>query len=57
MQTELEELLRNGPVVVNLGVHEFAESLQHQGVDVVHVEWAPPAGGDTEMAELLDRLL
>ncbi len=57
VQTELEELLRNGPVVVNLGVREFAESLQDQGVEVVHVEWAPPAGGDTEMAALLDKLL
>lgn len=57
MKTELEELLRNGPVVVNLGVREFAESLQDQGVEVVHVDWAPPAGGDTEMAELLDKLL
>jgi len=57
VKTELEELLRNGPVVVNLGVREFAESLQDQGVEVVHVDWAPPAGGDTEMAELLDKLL
>jgi FdrA protein len=44
-------------VVINLGVREFAESLQDQQVDVVHVDWAPPAGGDTEMAELLERLL
>lgn len=57
MQTELEELLRDGAVVVNLGVREFAERLQDQGVEVVHVEWTPPAGGDTEMAELLDKLL
>lgn len=57
MKTELEELLQNGPVVINLGVREFAESLQEQGVEVVHVDWAPPAGGDTEMAELLDELL
>jgi hypothetical protein len=26
-------------------------------VEVVHVEWAPPAGGDREMAELLQKLL
>ncbi len=57
VQTELEKLLWNGPVVVNLGARGFAESLQDQGVEVVHVEWAPPAGGDTEMAELLDKLL
>jgi len=57
MKTELEELLQDGPVVINLGVREFAETLQDQGVEVVHVDWAPPAGGDTEMAELLDKLL
>jgi FdrA protein len=57
MKTRIEELLQDGPVVINLGVREFAESLQDQEVDVVHVEWAPPAGGDTEMAELLERLL
>jgi len=57
MKTELAELLQNGPVVINLGVREFAESLEDQGVEVVHVEWAPPAGGDTEVAQLLDKLL
>ena len=57
MKTALEELLQNGPVIINLGVLEFAESLQDQGVEVVHVDWFPPAGGDTEMAELLDKLL
>jgi hypothetical protein len=57
MKTRLEELLQDGPVVINLGVREFAESLQDQEADVVHVDWEPPAGGDTEMAELLDILL
>ncbi|MCJ7667556.1 MAG: hypothetical protein MUP04_04620 [Anaerolineae bacterium] len=57
MKSKLEELLQNGPVVINLGVREFAESLQEQGVEVVHVDWAPPAGGDTELAKLLDKLL
>jgi FdrA protein len=57
MKSKLEELLQNGPVVINLGVREFAESLQDQGVEVVHVDWVPPAGGDTELAKLLDKLL
>ncbi len=56
-RTRLEELLQNGPVVINLGIREFAESLQDQEVEVVHVDWVPPAGGDIEMAELLDKLL
>lgn len=57
MKTKLEGLLQNGPVVVNIGVREFAETLQDQGVEVVHVDWVPPAGGDTEVAKLLDKLL
>ena len=57
VKTKLEELLQDGPVVINLGVREFAKSLQDQEVDAVHVDWEPPAGGDTEMAELLEKLL
>lgn len=57
VKTKLEELLQNGPVVINLGVIGFAESLEAQELDVVHVDWAPPAGGDEEMVELLDKLL
>jgi len=53
----LEELLNKGPVAVNLGVEDFANSLKSQGAEVVHVDWTPPAGGDREMMELLDRLL
>ncbi len=57
MPYKLDELLQDGPVVVNIGVYDFAASLQTQGVEVVHVSWAPPAGGDPEMIELLDQLL
>lgn len=57
MKTKVEELLQNGPAVINLGVREFAEKLEEQGTEVVHVDWSPPAGGDKEMAALLDRLL
>jgi hypothetical protein len=57
MRTKLQEMLENKPVVVNIGVRDFAESLEDQQVEVVHVEWAPPAGGDPEMAELLQKLL
>ena len=57
MRTKLQEMLENKPVVVNIGVRDFAESLEDQQVEVVHVEWAPPAGGDPDMAELLQKLL
>ena len=57
MADRLDELLNKGPVAVNIGLEDFTESLKAQGVEVVHVAWTPPAGGDREMIELLDQLL
>jgi FdrA protein len=54
---KLEELLQQGPIAINIGVVDFAETLQIQGVQVIHVNWTPPAGGDPELMELLDQLL
>ncbi len=42
--------------VVNVGISTFADDLRSQGVEVVQVEWRPPAGGDPEMLRLLERL-
>ena len=42
--------------VVNIGVSTFADDLRSQGVDVVHVDWKPPAGGDAQMLKLLEKL-
>ena len=57
MKTDFEGLLANGPVVINVGVREFAESMEDQGAEVVHIDWSLPAGGDEEMIDLLDKLL
>ncbi|MCJ7493111.1 MAG: hypothetical protein MUP68_02595 [Deltaproteobacteria bacterium] len=57
MTNKLNELLGKGPVAINIGVEDFAESLQIQSVEVVQVDWVPPAGGDAELIELLDKLL
>jgi hypothetical protein len=57
MSTKLQQMLEDKPVVISIGVRDFAESLEDQEVEVVHVEWSPPAGGDREMAELLQKLL
>ena len=51
------DLLGEKPVFVNLGVRGFGESLREAGFDVEHVNWAPPAGGDAELASLLDDLM
>ena len=42
--------------VVNVGLPSFADDMASQGVDVVRVDWKPPAGGDEEMLRLLDKL-
>ncbi|HVO37434.1 MAG TPA: hypothetical protein VMV03_00255 [Spirochaetia bacterium] len=57
MAKSLKDLLQGKPVFVNVGVREFGETLRRAGFDVVQVDWSPPAGGDAEMAALLDDLL
>jgi hypothetical protein len=42
--------------VVNIGLQGFAADLGAAGVAVTHVDWAPPAGGDPELAALLSGL-
>lgn len=42
--------------VINIGIKPFFDALKAQGVEVVHVDWRPPAGGDREALKLLERL-
>jgi FdrA protein len=51
-----QELLAAGPRVVNVGLEMFAVNLAARGARVVHVEWSPPAGGDSRLAGLLEKL-
>ena len=57
METMINKLLSGPVIVINLGLSLFGASLEKQGVEVVQVEWTPPAGGDQEMIDLLDDLL
>jgi len=50
------ELLARGPDAVNVGVRDFAESLEAQNVPVVQVDWRPPPELDDETRALLERL-
>ncbi|MGI9411048.1 MAG: DUF1116 domain-containing protein [Hyphomicrobiaceae bacterium] len=46
--------LLNRPLrVINVGLERFAEDLAGRDVDVVQLEWSPPAGGNAELASLL----
>ena len=55
-EPEIEKFLKTPLKVVNVGLEEFAEELEQQGVAVVRVDWQPPAGGDARLAELLSKL-
>lgn len=57
MATKIEKLLEGPLVVINVGLSKFAKSLEEQDVDVIQIDWVPPAGGDKEMMDLLDELL
>jgi hypothetical protein len=57
VENKVKALLEQGLVAINIGLYDFAESLQTQGVKTIHVTWAPPAGGDQELMDLLDQLL
>ena len=57
MSGKIDEILRESPVVINLGLKQFADNLEQQQVEVVQVDWVPPAGGDQEMIDLLQKLL
>lgn len=57
MEDVIWKLLNEPIVIINLGLKKFAENLEKQDVEVVQVDWTPPAGGDKELIELLDSLL
>ena len=49
-------LLEGPPRVINVGLETFAEDLLGQDIEVVHLRWRPPAGGDMALARLLSLL-
>ena len=52
----LRDLLHEPLSVINIGLEEFATELVAQQVDVIQVDWAPRAGGDPRLADLLAKL-
>ncbi len=51
-----QRLLTSPLSVVNIGLSGFAIELAQAGVPVTHVDWTPPAGGDTEIGAMLTQL-
>jgi len=54
--SQILPLLAAPPRVVNVGLELFAESLGVQGIEVISVDWQPPAGGKQKYIEMLDKL-
>ncbi len=55
-KSAIKKLLEEPLKVVNVGLEGFARELNQQGVEVIQVDWAPPAGGDPKLADLLSKL-
>ncbi len=55
-ESKKRSILKQKLKVINLGIEIFADDLKRQGVEVVSVDWKPPAGGDEELLRLLDKL-
>ena len=49
-------LLEGHPRVINIGLSTFADDLKKQDVEIVNVDWSPPASGNVELANLLAKL-
>ena len=52
----LHDLLHQRLSVVNIGLEGFSGELMEQQVNVIQVDWVPPAGGDPKLADLLAKL-
>ena len=53
---ETKNLLEENLRVINIGLERFSWDLDQQGVEVVDVDWSPPAGGNPKIADLLSKL-
>jgi FdrA protein len=42
--------------VINVGLEIFYDSMAEQGVEVVQVDWKPPAGGNEELMSILKKM-
>lgn len=44
-------------VVANIGIRSFYEDMKKQKVTVFQIDWEPPAGGERELIDILDKLI
>lgn len=55
-QGEPPALLRAQPAIVNIGLRGFADDLHANGVQLVHQQWEPAAGGNERLQRLVAQM-
>lgn len=50
----LNNLFNESLKVINIGTATFKEDLDLQGVESIHIDWQPPAGGNIELIKIID---
>ncbi|MCC5911403.1 MAG: fdrA domain protein [Clostridiaceae bacterium] len=53
---EKNQLFKKDIKVINMGLEIFTDSLKNQKVEVVQMDWKPPAGGNKKLADLLKKM-
>lgn len=53
---KINKLFRKELVVINMGLDSFADNLRKEEVEVLQMDWKPPAGGNERMISLLEKL-
>jgi FdrA protein len=53
---KINELFSKELKVINMGLDSFADNLRREEVEVLQMDWKPPAGGDKHLISLLDKL-
>tara|TARA_B100000029_G_scaffold504618_1_gene583783 strand:- start:2225 stop:2443 length:219 start_codon:yes stop_codon:yes gene_type:complete len=53
IQVSSQRMLKDKLQVINIGLQKFADDLASREVEVVQVDWKPPARGNVRLANLL----
>lgn len=43
--------------IINIGMDSFKDNLKELGYETIQLDWAPPAGGDTNVMDALALLM
>jgi hypothetical protein len=51
---KISELFSKELKVINMGLDSFADNLRKEDVNVLQMDWKPPAGGNQRLISLLE---